>query len=475
MSGWTFAAHRALTGQPLHRMLPLSDVLVTRTFGGSAITGALTPAVHRELVTGTAADGLPVLLPWATSLVAANPAGEICAAGPVVRAERNGSSYSVECGGPLAWLGRQYWISGTYSRLHTDPLMIVRDLVAHAQTTPDAALGIRVVGAAESVMRLGDRVRYDINRETDPDAPADFVTHEGLTRLVRRYPDEGDIVADYARRAEEHAEQGGFGPQLGWNGMSPLTLHIAQQLYPVFYDRYPSADHDNYPDFEDKVVDFVRGIGRVLRFVEAEPYEIHPDELVNIGDEIAELAGTEPGFDLVEDPQWLDRDSVSVDYRLRLGYPRIGRRRHDLVLSSEWNTDGSGRLTDGEDYANVVIGRMRGEGSSAPWTLAETGHEAIPRVMAVEDLGSHNPTRLQSLTRKAASARSTMTRIAGPVHTRDVLPPDVLGDDVQRRVTDPWGSASGWFRVTRLEWRPEDGGTDVTMTPAASITYGPPA
>ncbi|MEV7684245.1 hypothetical protein AB0O64_37815, partial [Streptomyces sp. NPDC088341] len=90
-----------------------------------------------------------------------------------------------------------------------------------------------------------------------------------------------------------------------------------------------------------------------------EKYAVVWWEATDCGSEIDNLAKETP-FDYAEDHWW---SGDEIRHRLILGYPRLGRRRDDLLFEQGVNvTDVVAPTRDGDAYANELVGLGSGEG-----------------------------------------------------------------------------------------------------------------
>lgn len=365
-----YYALRIMSGEMVHTSLPLAAPRFSRKLkGGGSLRGHMDPAVNAELRTEKHDDGLPVLWPWATWILAEDNGGHLQWGGPLIHPVRQDSRYNIECGGIMAWLNRQYWLGGPYRKTRVDPLQVVRDLVANVQASPEANIGL-VVDDTTSDLRIGE-------------------------------PAQGDRDA------------------------------------------------------------------RPVEFVEW--------ETPKIGREINNLATSEPGFDYREEVRWLDRNAQTVEFRIRLGFPRLGTRRHELTFDTQWNLGPEGQIGDGDYYAQTVVGVGKGQGRDMVGPIVESvPTPLVPRVMAVADhktVGREE--QLRKLVRAETTARTVMSRIPRvPVRDTPHAPLGSwhVGDEVLARVRTDWGTADMWGRITEDEWRPDDAYPAVlTLEPATAF------
>jgi hypothetical protein len=375
---WRFLAARVLTGEVLAWDLPLSDVALSRRLSGpQSLSGSISPAVVADLANTLHTDGLPILDPVST-MVYAEESGIVRGGGVLWAPTRQGPTYTVDASGFTSLLHRQI-LEREFSYVQADPLDIVRDLIAHVQSLPDAGFGI-TVDDTTSPLRLG----------TPPEQ-----------------------------------------------------------------------------------VEFTTGEGEDVSF-EAGPHKYVPWETPNVGEEIDELAGSDPGFDYLEHDFWA-RETVA--HRLRLGYPRLGRRRTDLLFDSDVNIAGDEpQISDGDRYANHLIGVGKGSGRTM-LTSSIPRRDGRPRVMAVEQfkhLGSK--ALLDKVTRTRAATRAVMSSVQSVTvrdHPSAPLGSWEIGDDVLVTVRGDWGTVTQWSRVVGDTWRPDS--PDVAtldLVPSGLFAYG---
>lgn len=184
------------------------------------------------------------------------------------------------------------------------------------------------------------------------------------------------------------------------------------------------------------------------------PYELSWWETPNCGSEFATLADETP-FDWVEEAVW---DGNEARLGIRIGYPRIGRRRDDLAFVEGENiVDRVLPKREGEAYANTVIGLGSGEGKGGlrKELSVRDGRLRVIEVLPRKDVTSQ--ARLDALTRaelaRLQPAALTVDEITVRDHPSAPLGSWQQGDDIRVQVTDPhFGLIDDWFRV--IAWRP---------------------
>lgn len=526
-----YFAYRVVSGELVHTDLPLARPRLGRTLSGAhSLRARMEPAVHDELVNTRAADGLPILFPWATFVLAATDTGTVPFGGPLVRARRAGPTYELEAASTFAWLSRQYWLGGTYRRVRIDPLRVVRDLVAatqgHANAVPITVTGDTgsplVVGESENLLPLnvatgtdtltttegftsvdaalssstawsaegGRSLEADMGpshaagaqiAEIDPqpvEPGSGYSFYGGVTTgatepnqdrevtLVARFLDgAGGVVA--ARRHQEKlrvpSNSRNEFRQFRWEGLSNASQAVAAVALSLESD----GDDDPMAYFVDNLT-FRKGAGV------QHPYEVSRVDGVNIGDEIASLAGAEPGFDFADE---VAGTPDAPEFRLRLGYPRLGARRHELTFSTDWNIGAdTPELADGDDYANIVLGVGRGEGQDGATSLWWARSELVPWVMDTFQRKDLRRPELNRLTKRRVTTASRMTTVS-QVTVRDSPAAPLwswqIGDDLHIHAETPWGTIALWTRVTSDEIDLDSREATLNLQPADTFVYGP--
>ncbi len=222
---------------------------------------------------------------------------------------------------------------------------------------------------------------------------------------------------------------------------------------------------------EPRDVEFETGSGEKVGF-ESGPYELNWWETPDCGSEIDNLAKETP-FDYEERHSW---DGDAIKHEVRLGYPRLGRRREDLAFIQGDNVAAVVSPTlDGDDFANEVLGLGAGEGVGAlrRTTAVRDGKLRRPTVYTAKDVSSVS--RMDSLIRAELQRRQQTLEIS-QVTVRDHPNAPIgswsLGDDVLIQATIPWlGDVSLWCRITGWSLLSETTAT-LNLVRSDSFTYG---
>jgi hypothetical protein len=211
-----------------------------------------------------------------------------------------------------------------------------------------------------------------------------------------------------------------------------------------------------------------------------EPYATPWWEQQNVGDVLAELADAEDGFDWSDGCAWSgDETSNEFTTRLRLGYPRLGRRRNDLEFTTGVNIRGVVPVEyDGDSYAQCVTGLGAGEGRNMRRADYHR-RNGWPRTEWIEDLKSvKDQTVLDRLTAAEQQARSRMGVVhevlLDPEHPAAPLGSFDVGDDVLCDIHDEWVDLTSWHRILSYRVKPDDADqVTVSLARSDAFTYGP--
>ncbi|MCX5070832.1 hypothetical protein OOJ91_33850 [Micromonospora lupini] len=182
-----------------------------------------------------------------------------------------------------------------------------------------------------------------------------------------------------------------------------------------------------------------------------EPYQLSWWDATDCGREIEQLAREAP-LEWVEEAAWSSPGSTAVTHTLRLGYPRLGRRRSDLAFVQGDNVTGVVPvLRSGDDYANEVVGLGAGEGRKMVFSRLPVIDGRLRRVAVRSDKSVTAASRMDALCRDDLTARQGLPEIAEievDDHPNAVLGSWAPGDDILVQATVPWlGDVSIWSRV----------------------------
>lgn len=155
-----YQAFRTLTGEVLHRDVPLYGMNLTKTLSGATqMTGMAAEDVMTARVNG---DRL--LDEWGTTIVRVNDAGiptHSCIMQPQTQWEAQNGVLNLV--GPMGYFKGWYYDRATSwgpdpkkGLARPDPVKIFRSLIAYVQSVPDCDVGLNIIGATQSDVRIGD-------------------------------------------------------------------------------------------------------------------------------------------------------------------------------------------------------------------------------------------------------------------------------------------------------------------------------
>lgn len=218
-------------------------------------------------------------------------------------------------------------------------------------------------------------------------------------------------------------------------------------------------------------VSFTTGAGENVAF-EAGPYTLSWQEAPDCGDEIDSLVKETP-FEYTEHHYW---DGEEIRHELRIGYPRLGRKRDDLAFIQGDNVSALVTPeTSGDDFANAVYGIGAGEGAGALRRMTGLADGRLRRVAVYTAKDVQSVARLDSRIASELRRRQdllTISEITVRDHVNARLGSWALGDDILVEAYIPWlGDVSIWSRVTGWTLKSEDT-AKLTLARSDSFTYG---
>jgi hypothetical protein len=184
---------------------------------------------------------------------------------------------------------------------------------------------------------------------------------------------------------------------------------------------------------------------------EAEPYSLVWWESTNCGSELDDLTKTAP-FDWAEAHRW-DDDREDVIHEIQVGYPRLGRRREDLVFVQGDNVTNVVTVeSNGDTFANAILGLGAGEGRAMLRRETAVRDGRLRRDHVYADKAVTDARRMDALIAAELNARKAALRVTSFTvidHDNAPLGSWQLGDDVLLRFEVPWlGEVEMWARIT---------------------------
>lgn len=196
-----------------------------------------------------------------------------------------------------------------------------------------------------------------------------------------------------------------------------------------------------------------------------------------LGEQVDNLCSGDDHPDYTDTSEW-GSDGMPTR-RVRLGYPRLGRRRTDLSFMTGQNIVASPPIAySADDYAQVVIATGAGDGRAKARSIdaVRNGRLRLEHVLDLSDITS--TATLASRAREERIWRQQMGTVesltirdhpAAPIGSFDV------GDDIRVTIHDQWTDFDAWMRITGWQVRPGTGGdeqVDLSLAPAGSFNYG---
>ncbi|MFD5899174.1 hypothetical protein [Streptomyces sp. NPDC060366] len=210
----------------------------------------------------------------------------------------------------------------------------------------------------------------------------------------------------------------------------------------------------------------------------AERYESNWWDSKSLGSQVDDLVSAEASPDYTCTVAW-NTDKTAPVRRVRLGWPRLGRRRTDISFASGANIiDSPPVILAGDEYAQVVIGMGEGDGSAKRRQISAVRNGRLRLEHAASFPGIKANDTLAALAAAERTRRQNLGSV-DQITIRDTPSAPFgsweVGDDVPTRVHNPWVDYVGWRRITGWTMQPgADGGPRavINLKPADSYQYG---
>lgn len=193
----------------------------------------------------------------------------------------------------------------------------------------------------------------------------------------------------------------------------------------------------------------------------SDPWELAWWNNPDCGTALDTLARDTP-FDWIETHSWADSTSNKIDHRIRLGKPRLGRKRDDLRFADGENITAIAKPEGlGDEYANEVFVLGKGEGQKMKKAqLYKSGTGRMRRVATVVDKTLSSASALRNRGQRELNGHSQELQIPAIQirnHPNAKFGSWSLGDDILVQVEVPWvGSVAIWHRIISDELSPND-------------------
>ena len=469
---WSYIAQRmtgdGAFGQFLDFNLPLQGVNLDEILSGdNGLQGQISPEVMRL----KGPDGLPILSEWGSAIWAEDPDGEIRGGGILTYSTFTGPNWDIECTDLSVLLnGLPYTHSDWF--VNVDPMDMFRWIWRYAQDG-NGNLGVSV-DPTTSPIRIGtdlvQRVEFDLEPdpteptlEPMPTAPNRFATNSdwrdkgvkvmsavGWTasvvdaalgkwlnkdRLIEKgeWP-KGGLTDRETTIKKKTIEKIGLPPNPpSGTVQAPVPMQTAPDATVVT----DTTDQATYQDAAFKL----------------NWYTTH-----DLSSVVDDLASTAP-FDWSMTHRW---EGDELRHHIRLGYPRLGRRRTDLRFVIGENIKVIPSIErDGMEYANEVLFLGAGEGSAQIMARAFRREDnRIRRVVVISDPSVQDQPTAALRARQELAKRFNVNDVTDIVlhdHPHARVGEVDLGDEILIEGETGWADLEVWARVISRKISPDNG------------------
>ncbi|MFG2141823.1 hypothetical protein [Streptomyces sp. NPDC048650] len=204
-----------------------------------------------------------------------------------------------------------------------------------------------------------------------------------------------------------------------------------------------------------------------------DPWELAWWDNPDCGQTLDTLTNTTP-FDWIETHAWSGSGNT-IEHRLRLGTPRLGRKRSDLRFADGENLIAIAKPEGmGDDYANEVVILGKGEGRKMARSQVHRYDGRLRRVATVTDKTLSSAKALSTRGQQELAGRTQALQIPAIQvidHPNARLGDWQLGDDIRVQVHVPWvGDVDVWHRIVSDEIS-ADGTVVLTLKRSDSFHY----
>lgn len=202
-------------------------------------------------------------------------------------------------------------------------------------------------------------------------------------------------------------------------------------------------------------VEFVTEAGEEVSF-EAGPYTLQWWKTFDMGREFDDLAASTP-FDYRVSHEW---EGENIAHRLHLGYPKLGRRRHDLRFMVGENVFTTPEINyDGDDFASEVVVLGAGEGRKMIRGTAPRVTNRLHRAVVVQDKSLTSSKAAEALAARELSERlgdADVSQIVVPDHDHARIGEYDVGDEILLQSRQGWTDRLDlWVRILAITTTPE--------------------
>lgn len=482
--GWRYIAQRfdgtsGGLGDFLDLNVPLQGVNIEEVLSGdNALTGTITPEFPRL----KGPDGRPILEEGGSAIWAESPDGEIRGGGIVTHSGFNDNGeWSIECT-DLTGTSNELPYTGADFFVNVDPMDLFRFIWQHIQSHRNHNLGISVDGTKSPVLIGNELVQFidfdteeDVSEDLEPapveTAPPRYATNvlwrEAAVKALKANnwkPDVVDAALKKWLQKDALTEAGTWKPltdkerqirdksieRVGWppNPPSPgrkqtLVVNIRPQMNP--------------PD-DGEIIETPEETPEEAAKFQYDAFKLNWYETLDLGSTLADLASMTP-FDWHLTHRW---DGDEIRHNIRLGYPRLGRRREDLRFVVGENIGVAPSVErDASEYANEVVVFGAGEGSSIIVGRAFRRDDTrIRRVATISDPSIKTIVAANARAEQELAKRynvEEVTEVTLKNHPHAPLGSIDLGDEILVEGDLGWIDLEMWCRVIGRTMSPDDG------------------
>lgn len=478
---WRYIAQRmagdGALGEFIDFDLPLQGPALEEVLSGhNGFTATITPEYGRLV----APDGRLLLEENGTAIWAESPDGEIRGGGLLTFSRFTGPTWTLECT-DISGVTVDLPYTESRSFINVDPIDMHREIWRYIQSFPGHNFGMTIDGTT-SPIRIGTDLIQRVEFDLEPDASAGLDTDPvPVPAAPNRYANNA------AWRAQGVKVMSGVGwnkdvvdEALGkWlnkdsavaaNRWKPLT-DKEQKIRDKTIEKIgypPNPPNGTYKSATATVVDdgFTLGGAGVVEpgtdpaqpVYDADPYRLAWYKDHNLASNIDDLAASTP-YDWHVQHRW---NGDEITHHMRIGYPRLGRRRTEerFVIGENIHVDPE-VTRDGSYWASEVLVLGAGEGAAMVRGHAFRRVDGKVRKVAVVS----DP----SIQTDADAARRAEQELASRIVSDDITDIQLLdhphapmgsvdlGDEILLEGETGWVDLEVWVRVIARRISPDDG------------------
>lgn len=482
MTTWRYIAQRATTGELLELEVPFlaRDELTWSLSAAGSLKGTVTPGTGALI----AQDGRPLLEEWNT-LIYAEADGEIRWGGIVIRSEIGKDGWDIEAATFATYPNGIPYLDEFYAA-ETDPADIIRMLWSHVQNFPGGNLGVTVTGT--TTVRVGSKSEAAANAATAAyiAAKAAYETERNKYTALRAAATQTSSELTDKRKALTAAKAVLTDAK---KSKDPARIAAAQtavneaqnavNLWQSALDsRNATADaqaqvRDQAKATQDAANTRKKAAVKAMKD-DGGAYKLLWWETPDCGTAITNLVKNTP-LDFTERHAW-NANKTAITHEIAVQYPRAGRRRDDLAFIVGDNVISQPVPTsNGDDFANTVVGLGNGEGDAMLQTTAAVTDGRLRRVNVLSSKDTKILADLQAQTRNEllkSVAGLSIDKITVRDHSNAPIGSWALGDDILVQVEVPYlGRVALWHRIVEWSLTSESTAT-LSLERSESFTYG---